>query len=206
MYLLFTIAGFCLGSTMFAYWIPKVLKNIDIREIPEDHNPGAANAFTYGGFWVGLLALSMELLKGLLPVALGQRFLDINSMLFLPVLLAPVVGHAFPFFHPQKGGKAIAVSFGVLLGLFPEIRPFAYLAFFYLFFSLVIVVRPHSFRSVITFGLFSLLVLINVKIPAIQIGCLGMSGIVIFKHIIKYQGEALSIHLFTNKALHDRLP
>ena len=32
-------------------------------------------------------------------------------------------GHTFPFFQKEKGGKCIAVSFGVMLGLFPEIRP-----------------------------------------------------------------------------------
>jgi len=33
-------------------------------------------------------------------------------------MAAPVFGHAFPFFQKEKGGKAIAVSFGVMIGLF----------------------------------------------------------------------------------------
>ena len=32
-------------------------------------------------------------------------------------------GHTFPFFQKEKGGKCIAVSFGVMPGLFPEIHP-----------------------------------------------------------------------------------
>ena len=133
LYLFFTILGFALGSTLFAYWTPKIIRHIDIRELPADHNPGVANAFMYGGFFCGLLSLILELAKGFVPVFLGQRFLDTHSLLFIPVLIAPVFGHAFPFFRKEKGGKAITASFGVLLGLFPEMRPAVYLAFFFIF-------------------------------------------------------------------------
>ena len=135
LYFLFTLLGFVLGSTLFAYWIPKLLKNIDICTLPDDHNPGVSNAFMYGGFLCGILSLICELAKGFIPVYLGQKCLDINSLLFVPVLVAPVFGHAFPFLQKQKGGKAITASFGVLLGLFPELHPAVYLAFFFIFFS-----------------------------------------------------------------------
>ena len=151
LYLFFTILGFALGSTLFAYWTPKIIRHIDIRELPADHNPGVANAFMYGGFFCGSLSLILELAKGFVPVFLGRRFLDTHSALFIPVLIAPVFGHAFPFFRKEKGGKAITASFGVLLGLLPEMRPAVYLAFFFIFFSLIVVVSPHSFRSVVTF-------------------------------------------------------
>ena len=55
LYFLFTLLGFVLGSTLFAYWIPKLLKNIDICTLPDDHNPGVSNAFMYGGFLCGIL-------------------------------------------------------------------------------------------------------------------------------------------------------
>ena len=185
LYLFFTILGFALGSTLFAYWTPKIIRHIDIRELPADHNPGVANAFMYGGFFCGLLSLILELAKGFVPVFLGQRFLDTHSLLFIPVLIAPVFGHAFPFFRKEKGGKAITASFGVLLGLFPEMRPAVYLAFFFIFFSLIVVVSPHSFRSVVTFGLFALCVLFTVKVPSIQIGSFLIAAVVIYRHFIK---------------------
>ena len=135
LYLFFTLLGFVLGSTLFAYWVPKIIRHVDIRELPADHNPGVANAFMYGGFFCGMLSLILELAKGFVPVFFGQHFLDVHSLLFIPVLIAPVFGHAFPFFQKEKGGKAITASFGVLLGLFPEMRPAVYLAFFFIFFS-----------------------------------------------------------------------
>ena len=190
LYLFFTILGFALGSTLFAYWTPKIIRHIDIRELPADHNPGVANAFMYGGFFCGLLSLILELAKGFVPVFLGQRFLDTHSLLFIPVLIAPVFGHAFPFFRKEKGGKAITASFGVLLGLFPEMRPAVYLAFFFIFFSLIVVVSPHSFRSVVTFGLFALCVLFTVKVPSIQIGS--------FTGILSNTSASRSTYSFSN--------
>lgn len=106
----------------------------------------------YGGFLCGILSLICELAKGFIPVYIGQKCLDINSLLFVPVLVAPVFGHAFPFLQKQKGGKAITASFGVLLGLFPELHPAVYLAFFFIFFSVVVIINPHSLRSILTFG------------------------------------------------------
>lgn len=200
-YVIFTILGFCLGSTMFAYLIPMWLKKIDIREIPADHNPGVANAYTCAGFLPGTLALICELGKGALPVLLCRQSASVDSLLFIPVLVAPVLGHAFPFFQKEKGGKAIAVSFGVMIGLLPEICPLFYLILFYLLFSLVLVFRPHSFRTVITFSLFTLMVFLRVKCWSIRISCLIISLIVITKHLKKYQGEPLSIHCFKYKIL-----
>ena len=195
-YILFSLLGFILGSIHFAYLVPELIKKVDIREIPSDHNPGVANAFMYGGFFCGLISLILELAKGFVPVFIAQYFLDIHSLLFVPVLVAPVLGHAFPFFQKEKGGKAITASFGVLLGLFPEFRPAVYLALFFIFFSLIVVVSPHSFRSVVTFGMFALSVFFTVKILSVQIGSFVIAAIVIYRHFIKYQGEPLSVRIF----------
>ena len=173
LYFLFTLLGFVLGSTLFAYWIPKLLKNIDICTLPDDHNPGVSNAFMY----------------------LGQKCLDINSLLFVPVLVAPVFGHAFPFLQKQKGGKAITASFGVLLGLFPELHPAVYLAFFFIFFSVVVIINPHSLRSILTFGFFAFNVLLTIKTASIQIGCFIIAGIVIYRHLIKHNNRPVRISI-----------
>ena len=200
-YILFSLLGFILGSIHFAYLVPVLIKKVDIREIPSDHNPGVANAFMYGGFFCGLISLILELAKGFVPVFIAQYFLDIHSLLFVPVLVAPVLGHAFPFFQKEKGGKAITASFGVLLGLFPEFRPAVYLALFFIFFSLVVVVSPHSFRSVVTFGMFALCVFFTVKLLSVQIGSFVIAAIVIYRHFIKYQGEPLSVRIFRHTSL-----
>lgn len=104
--------------------------------------PGAANAFTYGGFFCGIITLFGDILKGFLPVycyLLNAGGMSFNLTL---VLAAPVIGHILPVFYHFKGGKGIAVTFGCLLGLFPDIRPALILAAAFIFFSLIIRIIP----------------------------------------------------------------
>ena len=151
----YIIGGYLSGSILYSYLLPKALKGIDITAESPDGNPGTANAFTCAGIPIGILVLCMELLKGYLPVHLALREVNPARWSFALILAAPVFGHACPFLQPQKGGKAIAVSFGVLLGLVPFWLPVLSLAALYLIFSLVIVIDPHFYRSVCTFVLFS---------------------------------------------------
>ena len=68
------------------------------------------------------------------------------------VLMAPVWGHAFPAQFHFQGGKGIAVTFGCLLGLcLATDTPLKALAFFFLFFSLVLRVSPNFYRTGITY-------------------------------------------------------
>ena len=66
------------------------------------------------------------------------------------VLAAPVAGHIFPVFHRFRGGKGIAVSFGVLLGLYPYMKPVLLLASCFLLFSFVIVITPNYHKTFAT--------------------------------------------------------
>ena len=200
----FSIAGYLSGSILYAYWIPKILFQKDICALSPDGNPGTANAFVYGGFRAGILALLLELFKGFFPVVLALRTLDIDTPYMIPILIAPVLGHAFPLqFHPKKsnkkGAKAIAVSFGVLLGIFPVVLPVLFLAAAYILFSVVLIIQPHLFRSIITFGVFCLLVFLFVPVLSIDFACLGIALLVIYKHLCAYQNEKLSIRFFFQK-------
>ena len=130
--LFFILVGYLSGSILYAYLLPKYICHIDIMKDSHDHNPGTFNAFALAGTQVGILVIALELLKGFLPVWLASHILDTRRWMFAFVLCAPVAGHAFPLFYPKRGGKAIAVSFGVLLGLLPRYRPVLLLIFFYL--------------------------------------------------------------------------
>lgn len=205
----FSIAGYLSGSILYAYWIPKILFQKDICALSPDGNPGTANAFVYGGFRAGILALLLELFKGFFPVVLALRTLDIDTPYMIPILIAPVFGHAFPLqFHPKnsnkKGGKAIAVSFGVLLGIFPVVLPVLFLAAAYILFSVVLIIRPHLFRSIITFGVLCLLVFLFVPVLSIDFACLGIALLVIYKHLCAYQNEKLSIRFFFQNSFFKR--
>lgn len=182
-YFFYMISGFLLGSILFAYEIPLLVRHIDIREVSEDGNPGTFNAFVFGGVGCGFLVLLAELLKGFLPVYLCYQRAGRQSLLFAGVLTAPVLGHAFSVFHRGKGGKGIAVSFGVLLGLFPWLTPALVLAGIYLFFSLIVPVKSHLKRSVVTFGCFGIVAFIGNWSLEIKLGIWLLSLVVIYKHV-----------------------
>ena len=98
------------------------------------------------------------------------------------MVAAPAAGHAWPVFRRFRGGKAIAVSFGTALGLWPLWQPFGLLAACYLFFSLVVRLEPHRFRSIVTYLCFGAGVLIRFgPIPA-ALGSALTALIVVSRH------------------------
>lgn len=146
----YVIAGYLSGSVLYARIFMKMMGKEGMLEGSRDGNPGTANAFMYGGFWCGLLTLMGDLLKGALPVGVFMRSgmpEQSDALWSALVLAAPVVGHAFPIFYGFRGGKGIAVTFGCLLGLVPQWEPVMALAAFFLFFSLVVRVTPHYYRT-----------------------------------------------------------
>ena len=107
MYFLFILLGFVLGSTLFAYWIPRLFFKTDITKVPPDHNPGVANAYMQAGFFAGTLSLLCELFKGAVPVFLADRILDRDSMLFALVMAAPVFATLFRFSKKKEAAKRL---------------------------------------------------------------------------------------------------
>lgn len=151
--LLFSLFGYLCGSILFARLFSKLFHK-DILTPSPDQNPGVANAFMYGGFWCGFCTLLGDVLKGFLPVFLLTTGVPLQS-LGLPyalALAAPVLGHAFPVFNRFRGGKGIAATFGCLLGLFPcSPLPFAIFAAAFIFFSVVLKISPHFYRTIFAY-------------------------------------------------------
>ena len=114
-----TVFGLLCGSILFGRALPKWIKGIDVTEVSNDHNPGTANAMKYAGVPVGILCLLGDLLKGALPVYVAVGMGLVTDSWFPLIMAAPVLGHAYSLFYHGNGGKAIAVSFGVLIGLAP---------------------------------------------------------------------------------------
>ena len=177
---LLIVGGFLLGSMMFSQWIPKLLAGKDICKESVDNNPGAFNAFKHSGKKIGTLCLALDLLKGFVPVFLASLLLSADSIAFSFVLVAPVLGHAVGLFNHFRGGKCIATSFGVMLGLLPVTWiPLVVLASLYIFFSTAFKIKNAGMRSIVVYALF---ILISCTIlgctgePFVAIGC-GFVGL-----------------------------
>ena len=195
-YLFYSFFGYLSGSVLYSYLIPKYFCHVDVRTVNEDQNPGAFNAFSVAGPRIGLLCVLCDIGKGFLPVFLAAHSsaVSMSSWIFSLILLAPVAGHAWPFLQPAKGGKAISVSFGVLLGLLPDLRPALLLAAFYLTFSLILIIQPHSLRSIVAAQ-------ISRFLPSVRLGSLLVSLVVCFRHLFSLRAHEAENAAFTIQSL-----
>jgi len=125
MYVVFAIgiiAAYLLGSVPFAFLIAWA-HGKDLRTIGSG-NIGATNlARAVGRKW-GYFCFALDVLKGLAPVAIvgvvaGVADNALLLSLWLLVGIAAILGHVFPVYLRFKGGKGVATSFGVALGLWP---------------------------------------------------------------------------------------
>lgn len=181
--LFFALAGYLCGGVLFARLAADLFGKTAILTDSQDGNPGAANAFTYGGFWCGVLVLCGDLSKGFLPVRLylNSTAASKGPLLLALVLAAPVIGHAFPLLYRFQGGKGIAVTFGCLLGLVPSWRPALTLALTFLFFSLVVRIHPHSHRTAVTYLCTAILLAIDRVEPGVLLGFCLMAAVVLLR-------------------------
>jgi glycerol-3-phosphate acyltransferase PlsY len=145
MVLLMTVIGFLSGSVMYSYLISKKVAHVDLRSVG-DGNPGTINAFQNAGIIPGLISMILDFLKGFIPVYVAYWHLDIREVNILPIAIAPVLGHAFSPFLKGKGGKAVAVTFGIWSGISLWILP-TFLGLCMIVFVWVIVVNPDVWKT-----------------------------------------------------------
>ncbi|GMU66500.1 MAG: glycerol-3-phosphate acyltransferase [Acidobacteriota bacterium] len=112
------LAGaYFVGSISFSLLIVRLLSRIDLRTIGSG-NAGATNVLRASGRWPALLALALDVAKGVAPVRIAQA-LGATAEVAAGAGLAAVLGHVFPVWFGFRGGKGVATGFGVFLALFP---------------------------------------------------------------------------------------
>lgn len=115
------IGAYLLGSIPFGLLIAKA-HGKDLRSIGSG-NIGATNVSRALGRKWAYICFVLDVLKGLIPM-LAIMFITkpqgvIMFLLWLAVGCAGILGHIFPIYVKFKGGKGVATSFGVALGLWP---------------------------------------------------------------------------------------
>jgi glycerol-3-phosphate acyltransferase PlsY len=113
------IGAFLLGAVPFSVIIGRLLLKKDITKYG-DGNPGSANVFRAGGRKLGFTAVVLDILKGAPFVYISHTYFGLPILSPVIVAVFAILGHAYsPFLH-WHGGKAVAISFGVLLGFVPQ--------------------------------------------------------------------------------------
>jgi acyl phosphate:glycerol-3-phosphate acyltransferase len=103
------------GSVSSAIIVCKMMGLADPRENGSG-NPGATNVMRIGGKKAAAITLFGDAMKGLLPVLLAKA-LAVDSLILSLVVFAAFLGHLYPIFFDFKGGKGVATSLGVALGV-----------------------------------------------------------------------------------------
>lgn len=120
---LLVAAAYLVGAIPFGLLIGWA-RGVDLRE-QGSRNIGATNAGRVLGRRWGFLCLALDVLKGFAPVWGASHFVPADALTsaalgqWLCVALAAVVGHVFPVYLGFRGGKGVATTIGVALGVFP---------------------------------------------------------------------------------------
>ena len=105
--------GYLLGSVPFGLILMRLMGAGDPRDIGSG-NIGATNVLRSGRKGIAAATLLLDLAKGLLAVWLAWRWFPETAGF---AALGAVVGHCFPVWLRFKGGKGVATTMGVTLGL-----------------------------------------------------------------------------------------
>jgi glycerol-3-phosphate acyltransferase PlsY len=118
--LLIIVVAYLLGSVPSGYVLVRIFRHEDIRQTGSG-NIGATNVLRLGGKSLAAATFLMDMLKGCCAVWLGGLLGSLlapgaapDNMWALAALVA-VLGHIFPVWLGFKGGRGVAVGFGVFL-------------------------------------------------------------------------------------------
>lgn len=136
--LFWILSSFLAGSLPFSVWVGKLALGKEIQQYG-DKNPGATNVWRAGGLPWFIIAMMLDISKGAAPVGLAYQVFGLRGWAMAAVALAPPLGHAFSPFLGGRGGKAIAATFGVWIGLTLLEMPLVALVALGFWFSLVAV-------------------------------------------------------------------
>lgn len=145
------ILSYLIGAIPNGYVIGKVFLKKDIREFGSG-NTGATNSFRVLGKPAGFIVTFLDIFKGFITVFFPLWFSvhaqgPISTFFThgLIVGIFAIIGHVYPIYLKFKGGKAVATSAGVVLG----VNPILLLILAVIFFGILYLTKYVSLSSII---------------------------------------------------------
>ena len=115
------IIFYLIGSLPFALILTKLSGFGDIRNIGSG-NVGATNVLRTGNKYLAFIVLSLDIIKGFVPLIILQFYFEDLSLLNKIILgHFAIIGHIFPIWLKFKGGKGVATYIGFLFSINPYI-------------------------------------------------------------------------------------
>lgn len=192
--LLLAAAAYFVGSIPFGLLVGRA-KGIDPRT-QGSGNIGATNVGRLLGGKYFALVFALDLLKGLLPMLAAAYLLrhlpthDKPYLLWMTVGTGAVLGHLFPVYLKFKGGKGVATSGGVVLGLWPflTLPGFGVIGVFLLVFAVTRTVSLGSIAASAAFPVLFILIgwalrwpVFGEQLPLLIFGTV-LAGLIIYRH------------------------
>ena len=116
---LLLVGGYLAGSLPFGYWLVRLLRDVDIRDVGSG-NIGATNVWRVFGPRLGLAVVVLDTIKGLVPALVASLW--VGSLWGVIAGAAAMVGHSRPLFlRFARGGKMVATCGGASLGVAPVV-------------------------------------------------------------------------------------
>ncbi|AIL65109.1 G3P acyltransferase [Rickettsiales bacterium Ac37b] len=176
LYVFTLIMSYLIGSIPFGLVIAKLVGIKDIRSHGSG-NIGATNVLRVAGKTLGLITLSLDMLKGIIVVILVKRLIADDVILKLS-MIAVIVGHIFPVWLKGKGGKGVATALASFLAYNYILGIIGIIAWLITFCA----TRISSLSAIIAFALLPVVTLMFLPNDGSFITILFVSSIVIIKH------------------------
>jgi glycerol-3-phosphate acyltransferase PlsY len=110
--------SYLVGAFPTSYLAGKWFRGVDLRE-HGSKNLGATNVFRIMGWKYAVPVALIDMVKGAIPVLVFAPAVSTSELFPLVCGVLAVVGHVFSVFVGFKGGKGVATSAGVVLGIAP---------------------------------------------------------------------------------------
>ncbi len=105
--------GYLIGSIPFGLIFTRLAGLGDVREIGSG-NIGATNVLRTGKKSLAMATLAADMLKGTFAYLIAEFFFGLETNMGLLAGLGAFLGHCFPVWLRFRGGKGVAVYFGIL--------------------------------------------------------------------------------------------
>jgi glycerol-3-phosphate acyltransferase PlsY len=188
--------AYVIGSIPFGLIVGKT-KGIDVR-IAGSGNIGATNVGRLLGKKFFFIVFTLDLAKSLVPMLIASWIMRHGEvgltrqtyLLWLGVGFATVIGHMFSVFLKFKGGKGVATSAGMMLGLWPyytlpgaaAIVLFIIVFYIWRYISLGSISAATAFPILyILFGLWRGWPVLGEQLPLLIFACV-IAGLIVYKH------------------------
>ena len=116
--LLLVVFAYLLGALPTSFWVGRAIYGVDLRH-EGSGNLGASNALRVLGWKAALPVVFADVAKGFVPAWYFPRLEPAPWSWALAYGAAAILGHVFSVWVRFKGGKGVATSAGVFLGLAP---------------------------------------------------------------------------------------